>query len=76
MCAQRQGKFPTVVKIVFDNVPDDPMARKHFIASREGLLQVWNCPACKPIWIIHQVISWSLCLPYDRRPENARNFPR
>ena len=40
MHTKREGKFSSVVKIVFDDVPDDPLARDYATSTREGLLQV------------------------------------
>ena len=40
MHTKREGKFSSVVKIVFNDVPDDPLVRDYATSAREGLLQV------------------------------------
>ncbi len=43
--AQGEGKLSSMVKIVFDDVPDDPLARECIFAPTEGLIQVGEVPA-------------------------------
>jgi hypothetical protein len=39
MHAECEGKFTAVVKVVFDDMPDDPLARDQFVPSAEGLIK-------------------------------------
>ena len=43
--AQGEGKLSSMVKIVLDDVPDDPLARECIFAPTEGLIQVGEVPA-------------------------------
>ncbi len=44
MHTECEGKFSFVVKIVFDDVPDNPLARDYATSTREGLLKVGRSP--------------------------------
>jgi len=45
MHAQGEGEFASVVEIVLDDVPDDPLMRDTGVTSRECLPEVGGRPA-------------------------------
>src|SRR5437667_11876616 len=49
VCTKRERNFAAVVKVMFDNVPEDPLAREAIgflvMYTRENIVQVGGCPA-------------------------------
>src|SRR5579875_1777884 len=45
MCAQRQTDLATMVQVMLDHMPDDPLARAGAPTCEKLLIQIVGCPA-------------------------------
>jgi hypothetical protein len=47
--ATSEEEFATVIQVMLDDVPDNPLARDWAISSLKDLLEISGCPACKTL---------------------------